>query len=200
MVWCEKSTPSRTVPQPLRGGAALGQKIPRPLQHGPQGRNEFQENDLMESGQFGIFVAEFVILWRGQKLVIGAIETGYPNGIFHFANEDIQVVSLNTFFYNQSLGHMDGGLIVFWHVQNFWSHAKTMRMTLVTQYCLLEYTWIWTESSSRWLPCAVASCDWEFLFFYVLCWTAKHLFTSNTSDVDGHKWRSLMSTNILICS
>lgn len=180
VVW--KSTQSRTVPQPARGGSALGQKIPRPLQHGPQGRNEFQENNLMESGQFRFFVAEFVILWRGQRLVIGAIKTGYTKwNLTHsliFAKEDIQVVSLNTLFTAKVLGTWKVDLL---HLtcSEFLKPCKQRqwewRLWLsIVSWNILEYG---QNPVLWWLPHEVASCDWEFLcFFHVLSWTAKHIF------------------------
>lgn len=84
VVW--KWTPCTTLPQHTKGGAALGQQIPRLLRRGPRGRNE--ENHLMESGPFWDFVAEFVILQRWQRLVtedwINQMET---NPFFHFCEQ-----------------------------------------------------------------------------------------------------------------
>lgn len=83
--------------------------------------------------------------------------------------------------------------------------TKTMRMAPVTQYYLLEYTWIWTEPRSL-LHTTQGSLLWlEFLSFFLFSLCVEldcktHPFTSNTSDVDGQKWCSIISTNVLIWS
>lgn len=103
MVW--KSTPYRTVPQPTRGGAALGQKISRPLQHGPRGRNEMRLNGKWPVWDFCGWICNFMKRtetsdWSNK----GWIYLMESHPFFHFANEKIQVISLNTFFTAKVLG------------------------------------------------------------------------------------------------
>lgn len=93
-VWT--SSPYMTSPQPARGGAALGPQIPRPLQHGPQGRNE--ENHLMESGHFGILWLNLSFDGDHRLVIEEWINQMESHPFFCFANEDIQVVSLNIIF------------------------------------------------------------------------------------------------------
>lgn len=89
----------------------MGQQIPRPLQHGPQGINE--ENHLTESAHLGILWLNLSFYGDDRLVIEDWINRLESHPFFHFANEDVPVFRLKIIFYNQSLWHIDGILIVF---------------------------------------------------------------------------------------
>lgn len=102
---------------------------------------------------------------------------------FHF--QDIPVVSINIlffFFTTKASSTWTTYYLYFKHNQIFWSDPNKdsendTRDLILSTWNLLEYgqkTVIWR------LPHEVPSCDWDFLFPYVLSWTANQVLIPPT--------------------
>lgn len=136
----------------------LGERGQRSQQHEPARRNE--ENNLMEKCPFWSFVPEFIIF------TVKKVETWRTKHPSHF--------------YNQSFQHMDDILNIFLTYSGFLkttNRKKKKRKTLVTQFYLLEFTWMQTADS---LPVTPLVTGISFFFFNMLSLMVKYIFLPPT--------------------
>lgn len=136
---------------------SLRKEIPPSMNH-----REKWGKSLNGMWPFADFMPDFVILQRGHNLVIedGINQT---ESILQFCK--FGLLAWMSFLQPKFLAHGQHTNCIL-TCSEFLKPKKTIRMTLVTQYYLLEYTWIWTEPSSLGLP----NKQLGFLFFFLICW------------------------------